>query len=195
MPSVYAVYGAQVLFSLFMNMFIVRPVRLYCKTCQDTYSLPSNGNIKLYKELTCPLDGFELISYSVGPKGKGYPLCPYCYSHPVDLTKSDQPAVQVVKDEPAEKPQDKKGDKVEEKKEENKGDVRETMTCAQCPVSSCQFSMENTMITSCETCHTGMLVLDATSAPRYKVCCNDCKFVMCINDSVNGASFSSTCLI
>jgi DNA topoisomerase-3 len=33
------------------------------------YSLPQGGNIKLYKELQCPLDGFELLLFQVGPEG------------------------------------------------------------------------------------------------------------------------------
>lgn len=80
-----------------------RPVRLYCPTCEETYSLPQNGAIKvppslrlmllvyvslssgffqLYKELTCPLDGFELVLFSLGSGAKSYPVCPYCYNIP-----------------------------------------------------------------------------------------------------------------
>ena len=29
--------------------------------CDETFSLPQNGNIKLYQELKCPLDDFELL--------------------------------------------------------------------------------------------------------------------------------------
>lgn len=31
----------------------------------QVYPMPQGGNIKLYKELTCPLDGFELVLYSL----------------------------------------------------------------------------------------------------------------------------------
>jgi hypothetical protein len=41
------------------------------------------GAIKLYKELACPLDGFQLVLFSLGgADGKTYPLCPFCYNHP-----------------------------------------------------------------------------------------------------------------
>lgn len=39
---------------------------------------PQGGSIKLYKELACPLDGFQLVLFSLGgADGKTYPLCPY----------------------------------------------------------------------------------------------------------------------
>ncbi|CAG8638027.1 972_t:CDS:10, partial [Paraglomus brasilianum] len=59
-----------------------RPERLHCKTCDETYSLPQNGSIKPYKELKCPLDDFELVLFSIGSDGMGYPMCPYCYNYP-----------------------------------------------------------------------------------------------------------------
>lgn len=39
--------------------------------------------LQLYKELTCPLDGFELLLFSMsGSDAKSFPLCPYCYDNP-----------------------------------------------------------------------------------------------------------------
>lgn len=53
---------------------------------QTRYNLPANGTIKLYKELKCPLDGFDLLLYSRGNSerfvGVTYPLCPFCYNNP-----------------------------------------------------------------------------------------------------------------
>lgn len=66
----------------YMHLIALRQPRLFCKTCDDTYSLPGNGTIKLFKELKCPLDNFELVIYSQGSKSKGYSVCPYCYNHP-----------------------------------------------------------------------------------------------------------------
>lgn len=37
--------------------------------------------MKVYKELKCPLDDFELLAFSNGVNGKAYPLCPYCYNN------------------------------------------------------------------------------------------------------------------
>ncbi|KAL7986823.1 hypothetical protein Chor_013106 [Crotalus horridus] len=45
----------------FMKYIQAKPSRLHCSHCDETYSLPQNGTIKLYKELRCPLDDFELV--------------------------------------------------------------------------------------------------------------------------------------
>jgi hypothetical protein len=49
-----------------MRFIPLKPQRLYCQNCEDTYSLPQNGTIKLYKEIRCPLDNFELVLFSLG---------------------------------------------------------------------------------------------------------------------------------
>lgn len=69
-----------------------KPSRLHCSHCDETYTLPQNGTIKLYKELRCPLDDFELVLWSSGSRGKSYPLCPYCYNHPPfrDMKKGER---------------------------------------------------------------------------------------------------------
>lgn len=66
----------------FMKYIAAKPSRLHCPHCDETYALPQNGKIMLYKELKCPLDNFELVLFSTGARGHSYPLCPYCYSHP-----------------------------------------------------------------------------------------------------------------
>ncbi|MCI4392818.1 hypothetical protein PGIGA_G00150460 [Pangasianodon gigas] len=66
----------------FMKYIQAKPSRLHCSHCDETYSLPQNGAIKLYKELRCPLDEFELVLWTSGSRGKSYPLCPYCFSNP-----------------------------------------------------------------------------------------------------------------
>ena len=67
----------------FMKLVEAKPKRLFCSTCDETYNVPqANGNLKLHQELKCPLDGFELIYFSAGPKGKSFVFCPYCYSNP-----------------------------------------------------------------------------------------------------------------
>lgn len=38
--------------------------------------------MKVYRELKCPLDDFELLAWSSGSKGRSYPFCPYCYNNP-----------------------------------------------------------------------------------------------------------------
>ncbi|XP_055912245.1 DNA topoisomerase 3-beta [Eupeodes corollae] len=66
----------------YMKYIQTKPARLHCSHCDETYSLPGNGNIKAYRELKCPLDDFELLAFSSGTKGRSYPLCPYCYNNP-----------------------------------------------------------------------------------------------------------------
>ena len=61
---------------------MAKPTRLYCQNCDETYALPQNGTIKLYQELKCPLDDFELLNCSAGAKGKSFVFCPYCFSNP-----------------------------------------------------------------------------------------------------------------
>lgn len=66
----------------YMKLITAKPCRLHCAHCDETYSLPQyDGNIKLFKELKCPLDDFELLLWAARG-GKSTPLCPYCYNHP-----------------------------------------------------------------------------------------------------------------
>ena len=66
----------------YMQYISRKPVRLYCSQCEQTYRLPQNGNIRLYKGVTCPLDNFELVLYTTAA-GKTFPVCPSCFDHPV----------------------------------------------------------------------------------------------------------------
>ncbi|KAJ2957588.1 hypothetical protein NQZ79_g6685 [Umbelopsis isabellina] len=138
----------------YMKYIALKPNRLHCKTCDETYSLPLNGNIKLYKELRCPLDDFELVLFSTGSKGIGYPICPYCYNNP-----------------PFE-------------------DMKKHMGCNHCPHPSCKHSMVKNAVGPCpeserdvDPCP-GRLVLDATSAPRWKLSCNECNVVSSFIDTI-----------
>jgi len=53
-----------------MKFIQAKPCRLYCSSCDETFSLPQNGNLRLYKELKCPLDDYELVYYTTGVQGK-----------------------------------------------------------------------------------------------------------------------------
>ncbi|XP_055684588.1 DNA topoisomerase 3-beta isoform X2 [Lutzomyia longipalpis] len=65
----------------YMKYIQMKPARLHCSNCDDTYALPNGGTVRVYKELKCPLDDFELVAFSSGIKGRSYPLCPYCYNN------------------------------------------------------------------------------------------------------------------
>ena len=58
------------------------PLFVSGQTCDETYAVPDNGKIMLYKELKCPLDGFEMLLWSSGSRGHSYPFCPFCYNNP-----------------------------------------------------------------------------------------------------------------
>jgi DNA topoisomerase III len=66
----------------FMKYIQQKPSRLHCSHCDETYALPIGGTIKLARELKCPLDDFEILSWSSGSKGRSFPFCPYCYNNP-----------------------------------------------------------------------------------------------------------------
>ncbi|CAO3686743.1 unnamed protein product [Rhizopus stolonifer] len=142
----------------YMKYIALKPNRLHCSTCDETYALPLNGNIKLYRELRCPLDDFELVLYSTGSKGTGFPICPYCYNHPPfeDYTKG--------------------------------------MSCNHCPHPTCPHSMVTNAVCPCpetenevDPCN-GALILDATSAPRWKLSCNECNIVSSFVDTVKSVT-------
>ncbi|KAL6009559.1 hypothetical protein ACLOJK_022789 [Asimina triloba] len=54
----------------YMKYISTQPSRLYCSTCEEVYYLSQRGTIKLFL--------FSLV----GPEGKSFPLCPYCYNNP-----------------------------------------------------------------------------------------------------------------
>ena len=121
----------------FMKLVQSKPQRLYCENCKDTYSLPQNGVIKLYRELKCPLDDFELLVNAVS-KNRNYPFCPYCYNNP--------PFPDMVKNKNA--------------------------TCIDCSHPSCAYSFVTNGVTQCFECQAGLLILDSTTPPKYRIICN-----------------------
>ena len=60
-------------------MITSKPERLVCPICEDTYSIPSNGTVKTYKETQCPLDNFDLLYFN---GSKSFIFCPQCYNNP-----------------------------------------------------------------------------------------------------------------
>nr|XP_004574244.1 DNA topoisomerase 3-beta-1 isoform X2 [Maylandia zebra] len=126
----------------FMKYIQAKPSRLHCSHCDETYSLPQNGAIKLYKELRCPLDDFELVLWTSGARGKSYPLCPYCFSNPPFR------------------------------------DMKKGMGCNECTHPSCQHSLNSLGIGQCVECDSGVLVLDPTSGPKWRMACNKCNVVV-----------------
>jgi DNA topoisomerase-3 len=136
--------------SRYMKLVASRPSRLYCGTCEEVYAVPQGGSIKLYKELVCPLDNFQLVMYSLGGSdGKTTVLCPYCYNYP-----PFEDALTI-------------GDKA------NGG-----MPCTTCEHPTCRHSPAKNGIGACAACENGTLVLDPVSAPNWRINCNICDFLM-----------------
>ena len=53
-----------------MKLITAKPSRLHCASCDETLNVPQNCNIRLYKELRCPLDDYELLYCTTGTSGK-----------------------------------------------------------------------------------------------------------------------------
>lgn len=182
-----------------MRFIPLKPQRLYCQNCEETYSLPQNGTIKLYMEIRCPLDNFELVLFSLGntlaAQGKSYPLCPCCYNNP--------PAFEDMMG----------GDKEKAQQETHGSDntssnavvVRSSMGCNQCRHATCKQSVVFNGLCPCpgsiatsasvggkggggggrgdrgmdapKDCP-GTLVLDMNSKPNWKLACNQCNTLL-----------------
>lgn len=141
----------------YMKYIAMRPARLYCSACEEVYGLPQNGSIKLYKELTCPLDSFELVLVSFsGPDSKSYPLCPYCYNHP---PFEEVDAMVMVATGTG------KGDRGSK--------AGGGMPCTFCLHPTCRHSMVKQGVCACPECN-GTLVLDPVSGPKWRLDCNRC---------------------
>ena len=159
----------------YMRFIPLKPQRLYCPKCEESYALPQNGTIKLYKELKCPLDNFELLLFSLGnsanAQGKSYSLCPYCYNNPPSFEEAAQSspdmskrASDAVKTAPA---------------------PAVNMGCNQCLHPTCKNSAVVNQLCGCpgvsadtgKPCD-GMLVLDVNSKPNWKLACNKCNTLL-----------------
>ncbi|XP_066597941.1 DNA topoisomerase 3-beta-1 [Prorops nasuta] len=127
----------------YMKYIQTKPSRLHCAHCNETYNLPQNGNIRIYKELKCPLDDFELLSWSTGAKGKSYTFCPYCFNNPPFRDMK-----------------------------------RGINGCNSCTHPTCPHGLNSNGVCSCLECDTGILVLDASAAPKWKLGCNRCDVII-----------------
>ncbi|XP_014227771.1 DNA topoisomerase 3-beta-1 [Trichogramma pretiosum] len=127
----------------YMKYIQSKPSRLHCAHCNETYNLPQNGNIRIYKELKCPLDDFELLSYSTGSRGKSYIFCPYCFNNPPfrDMKKG-------------------------------------LSGCNACTHPTCPHGLNSNGLSSCLECESGILVLDPSAAPKWKLVCNRCDVII-----------------
>ncbi|KAK7280853.1 hypothetical protein RIF29_08385 [Crotalaria pallida] len=153
----------------YMKYISAQPPRLYCGTCEEVYDLPQKGAIKLYKELSCPLDNFELLLCSMpGPEGKSYPLCPYCYSNPP--FEGIEALINTAKTGTSGKMGKGAG-----------------MPCTLCPHPTCPNSLVSQGVCACPEC-SGTLVLDPVSAPKWKLFCNMCNCLVFLPEGAHRIS-------
>ncbi|KAL5075977.1 hypothetical protein RYX36_014961 [Vicia faba] len=153
----------------YMKYISTQPPRLYCGTCEEVYYLPQKGTIKLYKELSCPLDNFELLICSVaGPEGKSFPLCPYCYSNP------PFEGIEAL---------------INTSKTSTSGKIGKGagMPCNLCPHPTCPNSLVTQGVCACPEC-SGTLVLDPISAPKWRLCCNMCNCLVFLAEGAHRIS-------
>lgn len=138
----------------YMKLVQCKPQRLYCEVCKDTYNLPQNGTIKLYRELKCPLDDFELLVNQIS-KNRVLPFCPYCYNNPPF------------------------------------GDMKKAATCFDCSHPTCAYSSITNGLAQCFECQLGLLVMDSTTPPKYRIVCNKCPVVLLLPDTIHKLDVST----
>ncbi|KAK0089512.1 hypothetical protein PV325_006845 [Microctonus aethiopoides] len=126
----------------YMKYIQAKPPRLHCSHCNETYNLPQNGNIRIYKELKCPLDDFELLSWTMGSQGKSFTFCPYCFNN--------RPF----------------------------RDMKKGAGCNSCSHPTCPHGLNSNGLSSCPECGNGILVLDSSAAPKWKLGCNRCDVII-----------------
>ncbi|TYI61140.1 hypothetical protein E1A91_D10G152000v1 [Gossypium mustelinum] len=150
----------------YMKYISAQPQRMFCGTCEEVYYLPQKGTIKLYKELTCPLDNFELLIFSMpGPEGKSFPLCPYCYNSP---------------------PFEGIGTLFGSAKIGSTGKLGKGagMPCFLCLHPTCRHSVVAQGVFACPEC-SGTLVLDPVSAPKWRLYCNKCNCLVLLPEGAH----------
>jgi DNA topoisomerase-3 len=173
----------------YMRFIPLMPQRLYCPTCEQTHSLPQHGTIKLYKELRCPLDNFELVLFSLGnasaAQGKSYPLCPCCYNNPPKIDIEDAIHGGGGTRDKANSKSESVGLKLQPV---SRG---EPMGCNSCLHPTCQHSAVRNSMCECPTMDDngqpckGTLVLDVNSRPNWKLCCNRCNTLLKFHAEIN----------
>ena len=137
---------------------MAKPTRLYCQNCDETYVLPQNGTIKLYQELKCPLDDFELLNCSAGAKGKSFVFCPYCFSNPPfpDMKKGMASCNTCTHPTCT-----------------HRYDTKNLKTLIFSKIYQSfffsMFSQNSLGVSNCVECETGILVLDPCSMPKWKL--------------------------
>lgn len=59
------------------------------------------------------------------------------------------------------------------------------MPCTMCPHVGCQHSYLQQGVTPCPDCEAGTLVLDRLSAPKWRLDCNKCSFLIYLPENLH----------
>lgn len=64
------------------------------------------------------------------------------------------------------------------------------MPCTLCPHPKCKHSMIRQGVSSCPECDDGTLVLDPVSAPKWRLDCNRCSFLIYLPAELHNAKLA-----
>lgn len=64
------------------------------------------------------------------------------------------------------------------------------MPCTLCPHPTCKHSLIKQGVSSCPECDNGTLVLDPVSAPKWRLDCNRCSFLIYLPGELHNAKLS-----
>ena len=64
-------------------------------------------------------------------------------------------------------------------------DMRKGQGCNQCTHPACKHSLNSLGVGECFECDSGVLVLDASSAPKWKLACNKCNLVVALFENAH----------
>jgi len=112
------------------------------------------------------------VQISFGSGAKSYPLCPYCYNYPA----LDEMTVGMLRCFESQSQRERR--RLIEAHVWLQG-----MGCNECTHPTCVNGMAANEVTRCDECDTGVVVLNVNSAPKWRLECNKCNFVIRTEDN------------
>jgi len=147
----------------YMKLLPLKPPRLHCPRCDDTYRLPERGQVKEYMGKRCPICDFEIMKVQFGDDVKlAYTFCPNCYNNPPDMLAI-----------------------------ENADVAAKGMACTTCLHTTCVYGYNRNYVAPCDNCATGTMLLDFTSKPKWRLVCNNsqvCRTVIYLCEKAKSVS-------
>ena len=138
------------------------PPRLYNKTSEVVYPLPTGGNVKEWAGKKCSVENcnFELSMYGTGQPERSFPFCPYCFNNPMQEWLDE-----------AEKGQEQNNNEEEDTSDEEMDDkprlAGRAMTL-ECPLPDKHPSIEELTVGP-DPDGNGVLILDPHLGPKWRL--------------------------